>query len=57
MHIEPPLELPNTGDREADIAAGMEMVVDVLERTISMHPEQWLLAKPVWPMDGCGGSI
>ena len=57
VHIEPPLELPNTGDREADIAAGMEMVVDVLERTISMHPEQWLLAKPVWPMDGCGGSI
>ena len=25
--IEPALELPNTGDREADVAAGMEMVV------------------------------
>ena len=56
VYIEPPLELPNTGDREADIAAGMEMVVDVLERTISKHPEQWLLAKPVWPMDGCDGN-
>ena len=54
--IEPALELPNTGDREADVAAGMEMVVEVLERIISQQPEQWLLAKPVWPMDGCDGT-
>ena len=54
--IEPALELPRTGDREADVAAGMEMVADVLERVISQHPEQWLLAKPVWPMDE-GNSI
>ncbi len=50
-HIEPALELPNTGDREADVAAGMKMVVEVLERIILQEPEQWLLAKPVWPMD------
>jgi KDO2-lipid IV(A) lauroyltransferase len=56
VRIEPPMELPNTSDREADIAAGMEMVVDVLERNISEHPEQWLLAKPVWSMDGCNGN-
>jgi KDO2-lipid IV(A) lauroyltransferase len=54
--IEPPLDLPNTGDREADIAAGMEMMVDMLERHISKHPEQWLMAKPVWPMDAGNGS-
>ena len=54
--IEPPLDLPNTGDREADVAAGMEMVVDVMERYISGHPEQWLMAKPVWPMDAGNGS-
>jgi lauroyl/myristoyl acyltransferase len=54
--IEPALELPNTGDSEADVAAGMEMVVDVLERVISQQPEQWLLAKPVWPMVGCDGT-
>ncbi len=54
--IEPELELPNTGDREADVAAGMEMVVEVLERIISQQPEQWLLAKPVWPMDGLDGA-
>jgi KDO2-lipid IV(A) lauroyltransferase len=54
--IEPPLELPNTGDHEADVAVGMEMVADVLERYISRHPEQWLMAKPVWPMDARNGN-
>jgi lauroyl/myristoyl acyltransferase len=49
--VEPPLELPQTGDVEADIAAGMEMVVEVLERNISKHPDQWLVAAPVWPME------
>jgi KDO2-lipid IV(A) lauroyltransferase len=54
--IEPALELPNTGDREADVAAGMAMVADVLERIILQQPEQWLLAKPVWPMNGLDGT-
>ena len=54
--LEPALELPDTGDREADVFAGMEMLVDVMERIISQHPEQWLLAKPVWPMDGLDGA-
>jgi len=51
--IEPALPLPNTGDHEADVAAGMKMMVEVLERVISREPDQWLLAKPVWPMNGC----
>jgi lauroyl/myristoyl acyltransferase len=34
----------------------MEMVADVLERYISRHPEQWLMAKPVWPMDARNGN-
>jgi KDO2-lipid IV(A) lauroyltransferase len=49
--IEPALDLPRTGDREADIAAGMEMIADVLERTISQAPDQWLVAASVWPMN------
>lgn len=49
--IEPPLKLQQTGNREADIAAAMELVVEILERTISNHPDQWLVAAPVWPMD------
>jgi lauroyl/myristoyl acyltransferase len=56
VRIEPPLDLPNTGDREADVTSGMKLMVEVLERLISQEPEQWLLAKPVWPMDGCEGK-
>jgi KDO2-lipid IV(A) lauroyltransferase len=53
--VKPALELPRTGDREADITAGMEIMAGVLENVISQHPEQWLLAKPAWPMEGCNG--
>ena len=49
--IEPALDLPRPGDEEADVAAGMEMVVAAVERQIARHPEQWLLAAPVWPAD------
>ena len=48
MRIEPALELPQTGDHEADVTAGMEMVLEVVEQYISKHPEQWLLITPVW---------
>ncbi len=51
VHIEPPLDIPRTGDRDADVAAGMEMVIAVMERYIAKHPEQWMVARPVWPMD------
>lgn len=51
VQIEPPLDLPSTGDREADVAAGMEKVVEIMERYISRNPEQWLVAAPVWPMN------
>ena len=54
-HLEPALELPRSGDLEADIAAGMRLVVEAMERIISQEPEQWLMAKPVWPMDGSDG--
>jgi KDO2-lipid IV(A) lauroyltransferase len=49
VQVEPPLELPRTGDEEADIEAGMRLVVVVMERHIRPHPEQWLVAKRVWP--------
>ncbi len=51
MRIEPALELPQTGDDEADVAAGMEMMLEVVERHISEHPEQWLIITPVWQMN------
>jgi KDO2-lipid IV(A) lauroyltransferase len=48
VRIEPPLQLPRTGDREADIQKGMEMVAAVMEKYIAQWPEQWLVAQRVW---------
>lgn len=50
--VEPALDLARTGDEEQDVAAGMAQVVEVMERYLSAYPEQWLVAVPVWPMDG-----
>ncbi|MGC9335767.1 MAG: lysophospholipid acyltransferase family protein, partial [Anaerolineae bacterium] len=50
--VEPPLDLGRTGDMEADVAAGMAKVVRAMERHIAQHPEQWLVAAPIWPMGG-----
>jgi len=54
VQVEPVLELQASGDREADVAAGMRKIVAILERYISRYPEQWLVAAPVWPMAGQG---
>jgi KDO2-lipid IV(A) lauroyltransferase len=48
VRIEPPIELPRTGNQDADLEAGMELVVAAVERHVGQHPEQWLLAQPVW---------
>jgi phosphatidylinositol dimannoside acyltransferase len=49
IHVEPPLDLPNTGDREADIDSGMKQVACSMERHISRSPGQWLVAASLWP--------
>lgn len=46
--FEPPLEVPNTGDRDADVREGMRRWVAVLERHIAAHPDQWTVFEPVW---------
>lgn len=51
IKVGPPLGLSRTGDMEADVAAGMEGVVRAMEGHIAQHPEQWLVAAPVWPTD------
>ncbi|WP_439576640.1 LpxL/LpxP family acyltransferase [Elioraea sp.] len=40
--VEPPLPLPDTGDRHADIAALTQAVNDTLERWIRDRPAEWL---------------
>jgi phosphatidylinositol dimannoside acyltransferase len=51
IQVQPPLALKRTGDNEADVAGGMEGVVRAMEAHIARHPEQWLVAAPVWPME------
>jgi KDO2-lipid IV(A) lauroyltransferase len=46
--IEEPLELVSTGDRDADVRAGVRQFAARLERYISAHPEQWTVFEPVW---------
>lgn len=51
VRIEPPLEQSQTGDRDADVSAGMEKLVSAMERRIAEHPEQWLVAASIWPVN------
>ena len=52
-----------SGDRAADVEAGMRSVVKALERGIAEAPEQWFALSPIWqpravlkPVgSGCGG--
>ena len=49
MHLEPPMEMIRTGDREEDLRLNMRRVLDGLERVIRIWPEQWQMFVPVWP--------
>lgn len=46
---EPPLALPDTGDRAADIATLTRAVNATLERWIRARPESWLWLHRRWP--------
>ena len=49
MVCEAPLPLPDTGDRERDIAALTQTVNDTLERWIRARPDSWLWLHRRWP--------
>jgi lauroyl/myristoyl acyltransferase len=46
--FEPELDLPRTGDREADVRAGVRLWAEVLERQIRVAPELWSVFEPMW---------
>ena len=46
--LDPPIELQRSGDRAADLEAGMERVTRALEAGIGRSPEQWFALQPVW---------
>jgi KDO2-lipid IV(A) lauroyltransferase len=47
--LEPPFRLEKSGDLDADIAAGLERIVSILERVIGSAPDQWVMFQRVWP--------
>jgi len=48
LHVEPPLALERTGDLKRDVRINVEKVACILERYISMYPEQWTMLQPIW---------
>jgi lauroyl/myristoyl acyltransferase len=46
--FEPPLDLPNTGDREADVREGVQRFARVLERYVRSSPEEWTVFEDFW---------
>jgi KDO2-lipid IV(A) lauroyltransferase len=47
--VEPPLTLPDTGNRAADVLSLTQAMNDVLERWIREAPESWLWLHRRWP--------
>jgi lauroyl/myristoyl acyltransferase len=43
-----PLKLPRSGDRDADLAAGMPIFARAIEEIIGVAPDQWFALHPVW---------
>lgn len=50
VEVMPPLELADTGDREADILTNTQLILDAIGDAIRRHPEQWLWLHDRWKM-------
>ncbi len=46
--FEPPLEMPRTGNRDADVREGVQRFARVLERYVRNAPEQWTVFEDFW---------
>jgi KDO2-lipid IV(A) lauroyltransferase len=47
--VHDPIHLPNTGDRTADIEAGVRLVNTFMEERIRERPEEWFWVHRRWP--------
>ncbi len=46
--FEPPLEIPITGDRAADVREGVQRFARVLERYVRHAPQEWTVFEDFW---------
>ena len=49
FRISEPIYIERTNNRDLDVATGMKRVIAVLEESIRLAPEQWVMFQPVWP--------
>ena len=49
VYVDPPIHLENTGDREADIEAGVRQINAYVEARIRERPEEWFWVHKRWP--------
>ena len=49
LTVYPPMELPSSGDRQADVAETMRRINALFEEWIRARPEQWLWIHHRWP--------
>jgi lauroyl/myristoyl acyltransferase len=49
MHLEPPMEMIRTGNRDEEVQVNLRRILDSLEEIIRRWPEQWQMFVPVWP--------
>ena len=47
--VSPPLAFEPTGDRERDVRALTQHIMDWLERQVRQHPGQWYMFRDMWP--------
>jgi KDO2-lipid IV(A) lauroyltransferase len=46
--FEAPIEIPHTGDRQADVREGVQRFARVLERYVRNAPDQWTVFEDFW---------
>jgi KDO2-lipid IV(A) lauroyltransferase len=47
--VHPPIRLEDTGDREADVAAGVQRINAFIEERVRARPEEWFWVHRRWP--------
>jgi len=49
--LDAPLHLARTGDLDADVQRGTQLIADHFQRRIGQHPGRWVMFHDMWPDD------